>query len=80
MASLMMIRGGERLQQQNIQYETVHMSEPLSMVLNHSSTPIDLEQVEQTDQIFYPQAAHTEGVFKEETGSNLEKIIFWTKK
>lgn len=41
-----MMRGGGRLQRQNIQYQTVHLSESLSMVLNHSTTPINLEQVE----------------------------------
>lgn len=40
------------------------------MVLNHSSTPIDLEQVEQT---WPEQATQTEVKFKKETGSKLKK-------
>lgn len=42
--AMMMIRGRARLKPQNIQSQTVHLSESLSMVLKLSSTPWNLKQ------------------------------------
>lgn len=44
------------------------------MVLNHSSTPTDVEQVGQTELKFYKQATKAEVEFRNKTGSNLKKI------
>lgn len=45
------------------------------MVLNHSSTPIDLEQVEKPEQTFYENATQTEVKFNKDTISNLKKKL-----
>lgn len=46
--SVMTIRGRAWLKPQNIQSQTVHLSESLSMVLKLSSTPWNLKQVEKS--------------------------------
>ncbi len=44
------------------------------MVLNHSSTPIDLEQVEQPEQTFYQQAT------QRRLSSRKKQAVVWKKK